>query len=194
MRWRNIPRKKNKGRLTGTAARHRYRVSNYLYSNPDDGKLAVRTPIILRANTIGEEIFGEGATIYLMSTRPKTQFSISIYFFRTLLNLYRFRSITRKAFKLKHAFTSKDLLEDEECLVQNFTKARELSWEINAFDVTFQKIADEEDYGVIFVASDFKSILAPYDGGFDLILPDTGHVKRLKETYKDWLSDNPAGL
>lgn len=137
-----------------------------------------RETFLNRSNALGEELFGEGKTVYLMSTRAKVPFWIKDH---------GPRAVVRKAFKLKQVFTSKDFMESEEYRYPHVTHARKLIWKRTAFDDVFQKIADEKDYGVLFVSFEKSCTLAPYDGGFDLILPNSDQVKRFKETYTDWL-------
>lgn len=69
----------------------------------------------------------------------------------------------------------------------------ETQWIPKRFDSLLEKIAD--DFTSAFFASPEQNILiAPYDGGIDLILPDSSTRDHLKYQYKDWLSLREDGL
>lgn len=52
------------------------------------------------------------------------------------------------------------------------------NWELSAF----------------FVALDGQVIIAPYDGGVDVILKDEPTRDACREKYRDWLSAHESGL
>ncbi len=46
----------------------------------------------------------------------------------------------------------------------------------------------------MWISSSTGAVFAPYDGGFDLFLPDAGMALELRRRHPDWLSDHPLGL
>lgn len=67
------------------------------------------------------------------------------------------------------------------------------TWQPHKFDRLLKKIAEWESMA-FFVALDNGNIVAPYDGGLDLILKDRNLRDAYKEKYKDWLSYTESGL
>jgi hypothetical protein len=67
-------------------------------------------------------------------------------------------------------------------------------WQPGSKDSLFRLVADEIVWGVMLFAIQDKALYSPYDGGADVILPNTKHTEFYKEKYKDWLSDHPSGL
>ncbi len=144
-----------------------------------------RQIIIDRANTVANDLFAGDELFWLLSTRAIIPPDIIDH---------SPMPIVRTTYGLQLAFESQNLNEAIEDRLPLATFARSLTWKEGDFDGVFQKVADEIDYGILFVTSDFKSILAPYDGGFDLILSDKEGLKRERSKYRSWLSDHSAGL
>ena len=46
----------------------------------------------------------------------------------------------------------------------------------------------------MFVSLSKKCVIAPYDGGVDVIVDSTEKRDRLKAKYVDWLSDREDGM
>ncbi|MEM6648741.1 MAG: hypothetical protein AAF603_00660, partial [Pseudomonadota bacterium] len=80
-----------------------------------------------------------------------------------------------------------DLKDDPEDLPKWSTYAKELTWRPSLFDDIFLKIAEDEEYGITFAKLDMSLLLAPYDGGFDLILPSSNKVQEWRNKFKEWL-------
>jgi hypothetical protein len=66
-------------------------------------------------------------------------------------------------------------------------------WESDKFNDLLKKIADSE-IRAMFVNSTKDITVVPYDGGMDIILPDTKTRDDLKVKYKDWLPSRIDGL
>lgn len=66
-------------------------------------------------------------------------------------------------------------------------------WQANKFNNLLKELADEK-LSAFFVSLENKSIIAPYDGGIDIILKNSEAKNNYKEKYKDWLSTRPDGL
>jgi len=64
----------------------------------------------------------------------------------------------------------------------------EFIWEKHSFDPLLKAIA-VDDMRMFFVSVTKKCLIAPFDGGIDIIV-DTPHLKNyFKTKYKNWLSD-----
>jgi hypothetical protein len=66
-------------------------------------------------------------------------------------------------------------------------------WESDKFNDLLTKIADDE-IRAMFVNSTKNITVVPYDGGMDIILPDTKTRDDFRIKYKDWLSSREDGL
>ncbi|MGC4100206.1 DUF3885 domain-containing protein [Ferruginibacter sp.] len=66
-------------------------------------------------------------------------------------------------------------------------------WQPNNFDNILKDIANES-LRAFFVSIDNNLIVAPYDGGMDLILKDTENRNFYREKYKHWLPQESDGL
>ena len=66
-------------------------------------------------------------------------------------------------------------------------------WQSNKFDSILKDIADDQ-LRAFFISEEKKLIIAPYDGGVDLILKDTETRNIYKRKYSDWLSQREDGL
>lgn len=84
-----------------------------------------------------------------------------------------------------------DEYQDDEIYYEIYMKPDK--WETNKFNELLTKIADSE-IRAMFVNSTKKITIVPYDGGMDLILPDTKTRDDFKIKYKDWLSLREDGL
>ncbi|MBL7982710.1 MAG: hypothetical protein JNL52_12980 [Flavobacteriales bacterium] len=66
-------------------------------------------------------------------------------------------------------------------------------WKSGKRDVILKAIADDQ-IRAMFISPSRKCIIAPYDGGVDVIVDSTEQRDRLKQKYKDWLSDREDGM
>ena len=71
--------------------------------------------------------------------------------------------------------------------------AAEHVWKPNSLDRLFREIADEQERAVLF-SEDARTVLAPYDGGFDIISFLPGKIQQLETTYRSWMSSRPDKL
>jgi len=69
----------------------------------------------------------------------------------------------------------------------------EQTWEENKFDDILTDIAGDQ-LRAFFLSVENKCIIAPYDGGIDIILKDSITRDKYKLKYKDWLSERPDEL
>ena len=66
-------------------------------------------------------------------------------------------------------------------------------WKNGNRDEILKAIADDE-IRAMFISPANKCVIAPYDGGVDVIAKSTENRDRLKAKYKDWLSDREDGM
>ena len=84
-----------------------------------------------------------------------------------------------------------DKYQDDEVYYDIYLKPDK--WESNKFNELLTKIADSE-IRAMFVNSIKNITVVPYDGGMDIILPDTRTRDDFKVKYKEWLSSREDGL
>ncbi len=132
-----------------------------------------------RANTLASELFVTGDVCYLFSSRPDdTGNSI----------VDAPVPFARKSRDLEKVFSWTDPDDSEEEPIHWSTYSREISWTPKSNDDVLMKIADGDDYGVLWMSAMSSEVFAPYDGGFDLILRDRQRVRDIIAKYPDWLS------
>ncbi|MAW80797.1 MAG: hypothetical protein CMI63_11200 [Parvularcula sp.] len=144
-----------------------------------------RSVLLSRANTLVGKMFRREEAFWLISSRPDYDES------KIPLDPHPFTVESRD---LPKAFSWEDLREDPEDRLQWSSYAKLLTWRPGLFDDVFLKIADGEEFAIVFASSDMTSLLAPYDGGFDLILPNVESVSELTNEFRTWLSDRGDGL
>lgn len=66
-------------------------------------------------------------------------------------------------------------------------------WQPSKFDNLLIDIA-EDSAKAFFISQENNCIVAPYDGGIDIILKDNETMISYKAKYKDWLSTTESGL
>ncbi len=132
---------------------------------------AERTEILSRANQIAAVCFEGAPSVWLMSSvfgDPAAN---------PLLHLYN----------LNKAFSWQDQ-EDPEHFGDCY--AQEVRWENGKFDPMFEAIAADHARALIF-APTTGTVLAPYDGGFDVISSRSDTVTAM---FSGWLSPRTDGL
>ncbi|WP_027394219.1 DUF3885 domain-containing protein [Aquimarina latercula] len=67
------------------------------------------------------------------------------------------------------------------------------SWKNGNRNEILKGIADDE-IRAMFISRSNKCVIAPYDGGVDVIVDSTEKRDKLKVKYKDWLSDREDGM
>ncbi len=66
-------------------------------------------------------------------------------------------------------------------------------WKSNSSNAILKALADDE-IRAIFICSSKNRIIAPYDGGVDIIMEDENKKNEFKYKYKKWLSYRKDGL
>ncbi len=74
-----------------------------------------------------------------------------------------------------------------------YTRAFALVWPFDRFDALVRHVADEEITMLSFVSPATRSVLCPYDGGFDLFT-HTPAPDALRKTFAEWQSERPDYL
>lgn len=69
-----------------------------------------------------------------------------------------------------------------------------LTWRPHALDVVLLAVADDVLATPLFVSVERRRIVAPYDGGVDLIVESEELRDELRARYASWLSRHPRGL
>lgn len=66
-------------------------------------------------------------------------------------------------------------------------------WREGQWDEVLRAVALDE-LRVIFLSTSRGCLIAPYDGGVDVILPDPASRDACRLRYQAWLSPHPSGL
>lgn len=66
-------------------------------------------------------------------------------------------------------------------------------WREGRWDEVLRAIAEDE-LRVLFLSTSRGCLIAPYDGGVDVILADTNSRDACRQRYQGWLSPHPSGL
>lgn len=66
-------------------------------------------------------------------------------------------------------------------------------WTRNSQNELLKNIADDE-FRAMFICPKRKCIVAPYDGGMDIIVETQEKRDEIKTKYKDWLSERDDGM
>lgn len=129
--------------------------------------------ILERANTLATACFGEHATIWIAAGYPSG------------FALENNDLVTRM--KMSKAMVWIDKTEEPEDQWEMSFFASGLEWKRSALDRLFQDVADDQERAILF-CEDAQTVLAPYDGGFDIISFQPGKIARLESCYKAWMS------
>ena len=82
--------------------------------------------------------------------------------------------------------------EPDDVIEYDFEFTR-VEWQARQFDWLLTAIADDKTRALFFSLSD-GAVFAPYDGGFDLILPSPREVAEFEATYRGWMSELTSKL
>jgi hypothetical protein len=87
------------------------------------------------------------------------------------------------------------LTADESNLVAEYPLLHaSFTWQPGSLDTILRAVADDLLETPIFVGVEQGRILAPYDGGIDLIVESKERRAELASRYASWRSTHPAGL
>ncbi len=68
-----------------------------------------------------------------------------------------------------------------------------LNWRPGLLNAWFRRIADDERFNTLILDSEFMRLIAPYDGGMDLIVATQDERDQVRQRHIDWLSAHPTG-
>ena len=68
------------------------------------------------------------------------------------------------------------------------------AWKQSSLDTILLAVADDVLETPLIVSAERRCVLAPYDGGVDIIVENVGLRNQLRTRYASWLSKHPAGL
>ncbi|MDR7128045.1 hypothetical protein J2X69_000373 [Algoriphagus sp. 4150] len=141
--------------------------------------------IFERQNQLITDLIGEGTEIML---------AFGLYVDDDLINLnYREMSDFVEFQKIMTIDLQKERPEEQqdELYLDIFLKAD--TWRRNKRNELLKKIADDE-IRAMFICPSRNCVIAPYDGGVDIIVQSTKIRDQLRNKYGDWLSNREDGL
>lgn len=140
--------------------------------------------ILNRQNKLISELIGENSEIIIVSGQYEMERTKTV---STELSEYgKFEKC--RTIELHKIYPAE--YEDDFCYDVYF---RPDIWKRNSQNELLKNIADDE-FRAMLVCPKMNCIVAPYDGGMDIIVESKEHRDELKTKYKDWLSEREDGL
>lgn len=140
---------------------------------------AEKDVILHRANTLVTECFGEGDELWLITR------------FYPRIDDYNYDLANR--FDMNIWFSWIDVTDDPEDQIQTVFYAKKLVWSPNSLDWLFLEFAKGNETGLFF-SEERKSVLAPYDGGFDIVFEQPQERAIFEDGFKSWMSNRSDKL
>jgi hypothetical protein len=144
--------------------------------------------LLSRHNEIITDILGDDASILFITGE---------YSFEGGIELHPMQSANSIA---SLSFISLPAIDLHEIMPEYYDKGQyfhpvfcEEVWRPGKFDHLLRDIAEDNLRG-FFISITNKFIIAPYDGGMDIILDNPDTRDRFKDKYSSWLSTRPDGL
>jgi hypothetical protein len=138
---------------------------------------AERQVVLQRANVLANALFPGGGPIWLcaprFSDRPGPQ--------------------ARLTDQMDRAMTWRDPQDHPEEAVETTFYVAQSQWLPGALDDVFMQIAQGDTMALIF-APQTGHVLAPYEGGFDIVLAAPDEAAGIEARFPDWRSDRPDKL
>jgi hypothetical protein len=128
-----------------------------------------RATILCRANSLADDILGRGTSCWVVEARAEGDQKTGNFWIASAED------------------------DDPDSPLWHFYIRCE-DWRSGKYDAELLAIADDQPNRAIWMRRDNGALFAPYDGGFDLFPPTWQDVERLRERWRDWLSDHPEGL
>ena len=132
---------------------------------------------LYRVNVLGTRIFGGGTECWMVLSLPESESEVP-------------DSQTLREFALSPACD----WESKGDLSAYTTYTVDCRWRPREYDAIFKRVANDEESGILWVSKEGGYILAPYDGGIDIIAPSKDEADSLRSSFPEWLSDHPEGL
>jgi hypothetical protein len=134
-----------------------------------------------RANILAGELFKDDASIWIIHTintwAPQASESV-----QTKLHALGLKEVG------KDIDPSKDEDQNEIAVF-----AFQSIWEHGRYDAFFDMVAEDELDALLIIGEQSGQVLAPYDGGFDLIMKHESLLPEMKDRWSSWLSARPDG-
>eukprot|EP01029_Cantina_marsupialis_P025320 TRINITY_DN6691_c0_g3_i2.p1 TRINITY_DN6691_c0_g3~~TRINITY_DN6691_c0_g3_i2.p1 ORF type:complete len:194 (-),score=6.83 TRINITY_DN6691_c0_g3_i2:304-885(-) len=140
--------------------------------------------ILDRQNNLIEDLIGTGVEIAISFGLYTDDITNNNY--KELTDYGEFRKVLTI-----HLHKERPEEYEDETYFDIYTKIE--SWKKNDHNEILRAIADDEIRAMIVCPSK-QCIIAPYDGGIDIIVNSTEVRNKLKLKYKDWLSEREDGL
>lgn len=163
-----------------------------IHSLPQSKRYAETTDewkvLLHRQNNVATELLGNGSKIVIVTGEYQLKAAIEMH------TLDDAESIKHYAFSelpsLSLHTISPDEFEEGDVYKPRFTVE---TWSPHKFNDILRDIAND-DLRAFFISIENKNIVAPYDGGIDIIVKDEAEQNGYKLKYKDWLSLRVDGL
>ncbi|GAA4226650.1 DUF3885 domain-containing protein [Sagittula marina] len=130
--------------------------------------------VLSRANTLARECFGDHARVWVV-TGCFTD------------STHRDNDLPARMLMTK-AMTWIDGSEDTADQSEITFFATVHDWKPRSLDGLFSEIANDQERAVLFSVNT-KTVLAPYNGGFDVISLRPGKISDLESRYRTWMSN-----
>ena len=140
--------------------------------------------ILMRQNLLISDLFSDHADFMMLVAIYSDDINISEY---ELLDY-------KNEFLYVHKINLHQINPDEyetDTFLNVFIK--NTKWINNKFDSILRKIADNQ-IQMLLVNPSSELVIAPYDGGVDLIFKDVSTKNIFKEKYRNWLSHREDGM
>lgn len=144
--------------------------------------------LLERQNTIATELLGRGSKIIIVTGEHEFKNAIEMHPLEDVASIKQFGFIKLPPVSLHKL--SPDEFEDGDVYIPRFMVE---TWSPNKFDSILRDIAND-DLRAFFISIENKNIVAPYDGGVDIVIKDEAKREKYKAKYKDWLSERADGL
>jgi hypothetical protein len=138
-----------------------------------------RQIILSRANALAEECFGDRKTLWLVTQRYGKSDVVT-------------NSLAQEE-HMTHVLSWLDEDENLEDQYQSEFWATKVAWNLTSLDKYFAGVAEEE-YCLVLYDPATSTVLAPYDGGFDIFSFRTEFLTAIEEKYGHWMSERPDKL
>jgi hypothetical protein len=140
--------------------------------------------ILDRQNQLINELIGEESEVAISFGLYTNDITINNY--KELTDFKEFQKVLTI-----HLHKERPQEYEDEMYFEIYVKIE--NWKKGNRDKILKAIADDE-IRAMFVGTSKKCIIAPYDGGVDVIVDSRETRDRLKDKYKDWLSDREDGM
>jgi hypothetical protein len=133
-----------------------------------------RQSVLSRANTLAKECFGSRSTLWLV-TEKYGEFDLET---NTLIEEER----------MVHVLSWVDESEELADQRQREFWAAKVAWKPTSLDRYFAGVLEDE-YRLVLYDPATSTLLAPYDGGFDIFSLRNEFLVSIEEKYQNWMSE-----